>query len=65
MYINIKMGQCVTVNVGNQGGDNGGAASSEGGGTNISSTVGGGEEEEEEEEGMCACIEEANCLPCL
>lgn len=60
------MGQCVTVNVGNSGSGEISAASGSGGGTNISSNVGGDEEEEEEEEeGMCSCIEEANCLPCL
>ena len=58
------MGQCVTINVGNQGAVS--PADGGGGGTNISSNVGGGEEEEEEEEeGPCSCIEEGNCLPCL
>jgi len=62
------MGQCVTVNVGNDGAVAPLADSSGGsGGTNITSNVGGGEEEEEEEEeeGMCGCIEASNCLPCL
>ena len=57
------MGQCVTVNVGNDGAvlpqDN----ASGNGGTSVN--VGGNEEEEEEEEGMCGCVEDANCLPCL
>ena len=64
------MGQCVTLNVGNEGAvaPIEGGGDSKGGGTNISSNVGGGdeeEEEEEEEEGLCGCIEEGNCLPCL
>jgi hypothetical protein len=58
------MGQCVTINVGNDGS----VAPTDGqtSGTNVS--VGAPaeeEEEEEEEEGMCSCIEEGNCLPCL
>ena len=55
------MGQCVTLNVGNEGAV-APAEASGGGGTNISSNVGG---EEEEEEGICGCVEEGNCLPCL
>jgi len=58
------MGQCVTLNVGNEGAV-APAEASGGGGTNISSNVGGEEEEEEEEEGICGCVEEGNCLPCL
>lgn len=59
------MGQCVTMNLGNQGAVIPGGDGT-GGGTNISNNMGGEEEEEEEEEeGMCSCIEEGNCLPCL
>ena len=59
-----QMGQCVTLNIGNEGAVAPAEASGSGG-TNISSNMGGGEEEEEEEEGICGCVEEGNCLPCL
>ena len=57
------MGQCVTVNVGNDGAVLPQENASGNGGTSVN--VGGNEEEEEEEEGMCGCVEDANCLPCL
>ena len=52
------MGQCVTVNVGNDGAVLPQENASGNGGTSVN--VGGNEEE-----GMCGCVEDANCLPCL
>lgn len=60
------MGQCVTVNVGNEGND---IPNTQAGGTNVN--VGNPEkeedeeEEEEEEPEMCECMEEGNCIPCV
>lgn len=55
------MGQCVTINVGNEAADEVGA---EGTGTNVN--VGNNQEEEEEEEGGCekACAT-VGCLLCV
>jgi len=63
-----KMGQCVTVNVGNSGAVLPSATEAPSSGTNVSignSKEDGGEddEEEEEDEGICSCIESGNCLP--
>lgn len=62
------MGQCVTVSIGNSGSVIP-SETSTGGGTNV--TIGDKEddeeeeEEEEQEEGICGCLEEGNCFPCL
>lgn len=59
------MGQCVTVNIGNEGNDipqNKAAGTS----VNVGNPEKDEEEEEEEEESeICGCIEEGNCIPCL
>lgn len=61
MYIN-KMGQCVTVNVGNVNTPN--DLTSESGGTNVN--VGNNQEEEEEDEDGCdSACKAIGCLFCV
>jgi len=62
--VNNKMGQCVTLSVGNT---NTGPVSEGGGGGGTNVTVGGGEEEEEEEDENClgSCLKVAGCALCL
>ena len=59
MYVNIKMGQCITVSVGNTGPI---PESSSTGQTNIDV---GTEDEEEEEECLPHCLKLLGCALCL